>query len=151
MKGKENVTKPEGYVFGRPTSYKPEYCEKVIELGKQGDSLAQMASFFDVTRSTIDEWAKNNPDFSEALSRAKAHCQAWWEKEGRDGLRLGGGGFNAAVWKKSMEARFREDYTERKEVHQTGSMEHKHSLGDLTDEELAHIATAGRAGASSKT
>lgn len=124
---------------GRPTLYKPEYCETVIELGKQGDSLVQMASYFDVTRQSLMEWAKVHPEFSTALNIAKEHCQSWWEKAGREGMFLGGGGFNAAVWKKSMEARFREDYTERSEVHQTGTMEHKHSIGEMTDEQLARI------------
>lgn len=124
---------------GRPTLYRPEYCETVIELGKQGDSLVQMAAHFDVSRQTIENWASDHPEFLEALSKAKAHCQNWWEKAGREGMFLGGSGFNAAVWKKSMEARFREDYTERQEVHQTGTMEHKHSIGEMTDEELAKI------------
>ncbi|AEY69675.1 putative terminase small subunit [Brucella phage V_19] len=124
---------------GRPTLYRPEYCETVIELGKQGDSLAQMAAHFDVSRQTIENWASDHPEFLAALSRAKVHCQAWWEKAGREGMFLGGGGFNAAVWKKSMEARFREDYTERQEVHQTGTMEHKHSIGEMTDEDLAKV------------
>lgn len=128
---------------GRPSKYKPEYCETVIELGKQGDSIAQMASYFDVTRQTLENWASEHPEFLAALNRAKVHCQAWWEKAGREGMFLGGGGFNAAVWKKSMEARFREDYTERSEVHQTGTMEHKHSIGEMTDEQLANIASAG--------
>lgn len=99
---------------GRPSKYLPEYCETVIELGKQGKSLAQMCAHFDIARSTIDQWAEDHPDFSEALSRAKVHAQAWWEDQGMTGLTLQG--FNAAVWKKSVEARFREDYTERKEL-----------------------------------
>ncbi|QIC52902.1 putative terminase small subunit [Brucella phage EF4] len=65
---------------GRPTLYRPEYCETVIELGKQGDSLAQMAAHFDVSRQTIENWASDHPEFLAALSRAKVHCQAWWEK-----------------------------------------------------------------------
>jgi len=108
---------------GRPTLYRPEYCETVIELGKQGDSMAQMASHFDVSRQTIENWASDHPEFLEALSKAKAHCQAWWEKAGREGMFLGGSGFNAAVWKKSMEARFREDYTERTETKLSGDAE----------------------------
>ena len=99
---------------GLPSDYDPAYCERVIELGKQGKSKAQMAAAFDVSRQTIDNWAESHPDFLEALSRAMAHCQAWWEEQGQSGLITPG--FNAAVWKKSMEARFRDDYTERKEV-----------------------------------
>lgn len=99
---------------GRPTKYRKSYCEDVVELGKEGKSFAQMASHFDVGRTTIDRWAEDNEEFREALSRAKAHAQAWWEDMGMKGMV--GDKFNAAVWKKSMEARFREDYTERQEL-----------------------------------
>lgn len=99
--------------MGRPTDYDPAYCERVIELGKEGKSKAQMAAAFDVSRQTIDNWAAAHEDFLEALNRAMAHCQAWWEDKGQRGMEAPG--FNAAVWKKSVEARFRDDYTERQE------------------------------------
>lgn len=99
---------------GRPSIYDPSYCDVVIELGKEGKSLAQMCAHFDIARSTIDNWADLNPEFSEALSRARAHAQAWWEDKGMAGLTADK--FNSAVWTKSMQARFREDYTERQEV-----------------------------------
>lgn len=98
---------------GRPTKYDPSYCEDVIELGRAGKSLAQMCAHFDIARSTIDQWAQDNPEFSEALSRAKVHAQDWWESKGVEGMTSDK--FNAAIWKKSMEARFRDDYTERRE------------------------------------
>lgn len=99
---------------GRPTAYKPEYCDDVIELGKAGKSVAQMCAHFDISRQTIDNWAEANPAFLEALNRAKVHMQARLEEMGFSGLTSKD--FNAAVWKKTMEARFRDDYTERKEV-----------------------------------
>lgn len=119
---------------GRPSAYKPEYCAKVVEWGKQGYSPAQMCSEMDVARSTIDEWALKYPEFSEAFTRAKAHAQAWWEKTGQEAMFLPG--FNAAVWKKSMEARFREDYTERK----IEDVTLRANLAELTDEQLLSIA-----------
>ncbi|MBX3583564.1 MAG: hypothetical protein KF810_16890 [Rhizobiaceae bacterium] len=106
--------------MSRPSTYLPSYCDDVIKLGKEGKSKAQMASFFDVSRQTIDNWADANPEFLEALNRAMAHCQAWWEDKGQTGMEKAG--FNAAVWKKSVEARFRDDYTERKEVEHSGEM-----------------------------
>lgn len=99
---------------GQPTSYRPEYCEAVIALGREGKSKAQMAAHFDVARQTIDNWAAANPEFLEALDRAMTHCQAWWENTGQSGMFLQH--FNAPVWKKSVEARFRNDYTERQEI-----------------------------------
>jgi len=44
---------------------------------------------------------------------AKEMEQAWWEVAGRQGMYSEK--FNAAVWRKSMEARFRQDYTEPKQ------------------------------------
>lgn len=103
--------------MARPTVYDPAYCDQVVDLGKQGKSKAQMAAAFDVSRQTIDNWGAAHPEFLEALMRADAHCQAWWEDQGQ--LGLSAQGFNAAVWKKSVEARFREDYTERRDINQT--------------------------------
>lgn len=108
---------------GRPSTYDPAYCEQVITLGKDGKSKAQMAAHFDVSRQTIDNWAEEHEEFLEALTRAMAHCQSWWEDMGQSGLTAHG--FNAAVWKKSVEARFRDDYTERQEQTFRGEMTHR--------------------------
>ena len=121
---------------GRPSAYDPAYCDKVVELGKAGKSKAQMAAHFDVSRQTIDNWASDYPDFLEALNRAMAHCQAWWETKGAEGMEKPG--FNAAVWKKSVEARFRDDYTERREVSHSGEIVTK-------EQRDAAVAAAARA------
>jgi hypothetical protein len=99
---------------GRPSLYKLEYCDKVIELGKEGCSPAEIASHFDVDRETLANWGEAHPEFLAALTRAKVHEQAWWEKAGKSGMIADK--FNAQVWSKSVSARFRNDYTERKEV-----------------------------------
>lgn len=99
---------------GRPTLYRPEYCERVIELGREGKSPAQIASDLDVARPTLLAWSDQHPEFLTALTRAKVHEQAWWEDKGQAALTSDR--FNSAVWSKSMSARFREDYTERKEL-----------------------------------
>jgi len=107
--------------MGAPTSYKPEFCERVIELGKQGYSPSQIASDLEIGRASLHDWGKKYIDFSAALTRAKNEEQAYWEKTGHDSLKADK--FQAQVWKKSMEARFRDDYTERQHV------EHKVSGG----------------------
>ena len=99
---------------GRPSLYDPAYCEKVIEMGKMGKSIVQMASAFDVTRETIYEWTRVHPEFSDAISRAKVHAQHWWEEMGQAGLTMQG--FNASLWAKNVSCRFREDYSEPKNV-----------------------------------
>jgi hypothetical protein len=105
--------------MARPTDYKPEYCDQVIEWGRMGKSLTWMASQLDISRDTIYDWVKTKPEFSDAISRAKAHAQAHWEDLGEVGLSTQG--FNASVYTKSMAARFPEDWRDNKAVELTGA------------------------------
>jgi hypothetical protein len=98
---------------GRPSKYDPAYCDQVIELGKQGMSVVEIACELGVHRETIEKnWPENYPDFSEAFARARDESQAWWEKAGREGLTKDK--FNAQVWSRSMSARFPKDWRETK-------------------------------------
>jgi hypothetical protein len=99
---------------GRPSTYRPEYCEQVIEQGKLGKSPTQIAVAIGIARSTMQSWADQHLEFSAALTRAKECEQAWWEDTGQSGLTADK--FNSAVWAKSMSSRFRDDYTERREL-----------------------------------
>jgi hypothetical protein len=110
--------KPAKRPVGRPTKYKPEYCEQIIQLGKEGKSIAQMASFFDVDKASIFDWAAAHEDFSTALACARAHSQTWWEDKAQQNL--ASRDFNAQLWLKSVASRFRDDYTERTQTEITG-------------------------------
>lgn len=98
---------------GRPTKYDEKFCEVVRMVGSQGGWVCEMAEACDVHRSTLDEWASKHPKFSAALARAKQESQAWYERVGRDALYADK--FNSHLWTKTVQARFREDYTERRE------------------------------------
>lgn len=103
---------PKKRPVGRPTTYKPEYCDKIVELAKTGAGMVEWALACETDRPTLYYWAEHHPEFLTALSRAKMEEQRWWEQAGRGGMYLDK--FNALVWKTSMQARFRDDYTERK-------------------------------------
>lgn len=111
--------KPEGYVFGRPTKYRAEYCEQVIELGKLGKSLVQIASALDVTKPTLADWCELYPDFSSAMEKSRAHAQAHWEELGYDGMKSKS--IDASIWSRSMAARFPADWRESKHQEVTGA------------------------------
>jgi transposase len=98
--------------------YRPEYCELAIEIGKRGGGPNDIACEIGVLRENLYEWAKVHPEFLTALKQAKQHEQKWWENKGIEGL--GADKFNAMVWKVSMQARFRDDYTEKKITEVTG-------------------------------
>jgi hypothetical protein len=113
MAVKKAIASKEKRPVGRPSLYRPEYCERVIQLGRDGCSPAEIASELDVDRMTLKNWADENPEFFAALTRAKTHEQAWWEKAGKSGMIADK--FNAQVWTKSVSARFRDDYCEKRE------------------------------------
>lgn len=96
---------------GRPTQYRPEYCESVIEWGKQGKSRTWIASEIGVTRETLYEWERVHTEFSDAMARAKVFEQRWWEDAGQDGMKLQG--FGQSIWSRSMAARFPKEWREK--------------------------------------
>jgi len=99
---------------GRPTTYDPSFCEKVIEWGRLGKSKAWMAAELGTTRKTFYEWEAANPQFRDALECAMELAQQWWEDAGQNAL--GTREFQASVWSRSMAARFPKDWREKQAV-----------------------------------
>lgn len=69
--------------MGRPTKYKPEFCERIIELATIGKTVQQWAAELGVSVPTLDEWAAVHEDFSQAKSKARSLCQNWWIEQAR--------------------------------------------------------------------
>ena len=106
-----STEKPDGYVFGRPTKYRPEMCEQVIEFGREGKSRAWIAAALHVAKSSLQLWEAEYPDFSAAMARAKTLEQVWWEDKGQENL--GAVSFQSSMWNRSMAARFPDDWREK--------------------------------------
>jgi transposase-like protein len=128
---------------GRPPDYRPEFCERIIELGKLGYSQARMAADLDIAKATINLWASKYPEFMNALTRARTHSQAWWEREAHGGLK--NREFNAAIWDKSVKSMFREDYTDRTVNEMVGKDGEELKLSDSSDAARAIAFMLGRA------
>lgn len=103
---------PKKRPVGRPSKYKPEFCERMLEMAAEGCGMAEYAAEFGIDRTTLFDWAASHEDFSTALTRAKILEQAWFEREAR--LNMRNKEFNANLWYRSALSRFREDYAERK-------------------------------------
>ena len=108
---------------GRPSKYDPAFCERIIQLGKLGKSIEQIACELDVGTRTIYEWRDVHPEFSRALEIAKEYEQYWWETiaqthmiEEKDAAKL-----NATIWSRSMAARFPKKYRESTKTEITGA------------------------------
>lgn len=57
---------------GRPTKYKEEYAEQAYKLCLLGHTDAELAEFFEVEESTINNWKLAHPDFLESIKRGKS-------------------------------------------------------------------------------
>ena len=64
--------KPEGYVFGRPTLYRPEYCQRAIEFMGHGYSVTALAGHLGMSKDAIYDWINLYPDFRHAVNMGRA-------------------------------------------------------------------------------
>ena len=127
---------PKKRPVGRPTKYKPEYCERVLEMAAEGASMAEYAAEFGIDRTTLFDWRDQHEDFSTALTRAKILEQAWFEREAR--LNMRNKDFNANLWYRSALSRFRDDYAERRITEVSGP-----DGGAIKTESVTKIDTRG--------
>ncbi len=72
------------------SKYKHEYCQAVVEDAARGHTLGATAALFGVDRNALYKWADAHPEFAEALSRAKAIRQRYYEGHLIDMGRRGG-------------------------------------------------------------
>lgn len=56
---------------GRPTKFKPEYCEQARKLALLGATDAEVAEFFGVTEQTVNNWKIDFPEFFESIRAGK--------------------------------------------------------------------------------
>lgn len=59
---------------GRPTDYRPEYCEQALELCLNGATDEEIADTFGVHVATLYRWKAKYPEFREALKAGKEAC-----------------------------------------------------------------------------
>lgn len=112
---------------GRPSTYKKDYARKLPGMMKNGESVLEVCAKLKISKDCFYTWVKKHQDFADAFTRAKELSQAWWEKQGREGLHdttvteyhengkprsLTRTQFNDRLWGINMRNRFRSDWTE---------------------------------------
>lgn len=109
-----------GNKVGRPSKYKPEYCEAIVEHMQDGASITSFAASIGVCRDTITEWGKAHPDFFVSVKAGKAACARWWEERLRDIAREGGatGQATAAIF--GLKNMAPDDFREKQEHEHSG-------------------------------
>lgn len=106
--------------IGRPTKYTPEMCDIVEKCGEAGGTVTEMAQACGVVVSTLYEWEKNHPDFSESFTRAQEMAETFFARRLRDGLALPPSEFQGAANLKYMAQRFQERWSEKQKLEHSG-------------------------------
>ena len=91
---------------GRPTKYKNEYCDLLVNWMAGGLSFESFGSEVDASKQTLYTWTTKHPEFLDAKRVGTTKGQAFWEKLGRQAVVGKIPGFNATVWIFSMKNRF---------------------------------------------
>ena len=128
-------------VTGRPTEYRPEYDDLIVERAQEGACFTEFAAEVGVSRQTLHNWKKAHPSFLDAYTRAEQVGEAYWAKKLRTELMLDNKA-NAPLVKLYFANRF--NWSDKITSEHTGKdgapIQHAISLANLTDEQLRAIA-----------
>lgn len=95
-----------------PTKYKKEFCDIVVELGKQGYSIAMMASKIGVAKQSLYNYSAQYPEFLDAMRLSLTHAQSFHEHLQLEAVKGDLKDFNSQVHQLIMKNRFRDDYSD---------------------------------------
>jgi hypothetical protein len=130
---------PKKHPGGRPTKYKKEYCQDLIDFMSQGYSFEAFAGKILVAKDTLNEWCDVHPEFSAAKRLARESCRMFWEKIALDHIvsksivGVGAQSLNSSVWMFNMKNRF--GWTDRITVDAAQSNQKPIALAYTMDDE----------------
>jgi hypothetical protein len=83
--------------------FDPEMYEMIIEMGKQGKSLAEMCVACEISKQTAHAWRAKDPIWDDSLNRALTAREAFLNAQGARNVEWvdnkGNPQFRAEVWK----------------------------------------------------
>ena len=98
--------RPPTYTTGRPTKFRPQYCDMLIVHMSEGLSFEAFAGLVNVNLDTLYNWESLFPEFSDAKKIGVQKSRLFWETVGRQGAVGRIKNFNAASYCFNMKNRF---------------------------------------------
>lgn len=94
--------------------FKPEMCDRMIELGQQGASQKMIWAEMGITKDVAKSWQKKYPEFADALDMALVHAQAYWEREML--ANVNNRAYNSRLAEIALRGQFPQDYKDTREL-----------------------------------
>jgi len=124
---------------GRPTKYKPEYCQQLIDHMSQGLSFESFAANLNTWAGTLYRWEQEFSEFREAKNIGFERCRAFYEKAGVAGMMGKVKNFNQTVWLFNLKNRFPKQWRDRHEIDVHATIETKESGPERLVEEIKMV------------
>jgi hypothetical protein len=105
---------------GRPTKYSAKLCKLLPYLFANGESVAEVCAYLDITKETFFQWVKQHQGFSDSYKNGLELSEAWWKRIGRAGS-IGKAKIQPATWIFNTKNRFR--WTDRQDMNVTGNVD----------------------------
>lgn len=110
---------------GRPTKYKPEFCEIIEKDLAMGYSKEAACGGIGITKETMYQWIKTHPEFSDAIRRGELKSIRHYESrliahgsgKKMDGFDQSKSNLNAIIF--PLKTRFHRVYGERQKIETT--------------------------------
>lgn len=99
---------------GRPTLYKPEYCQMLIEHMARGGSFEGFAGTIRVSSEVLYDWIERHSEFLQAKKEGFAASRVFWEQTMADQATGKINGSSTALIF-ALKNRFPKDYRDRTE------------------------------------
>lgn len=99
---------------GRPTDYKPEYCQLLIEHMGEGFSFEAFAAIVNCHKDTLYQWVLSHNEFSDSKKIAFERSRLFWERVGIDIAVKGEGNATAFIF--NMKNRFKGEWRDKIET-----------------------------------
>lgn len=103
---------------GRPSKYRPEMCEQVINWMYQGHSKTEVAYLLKISKETLYQWVKEYPEFSDAIKKGVNFAEGWWKINGTQNI--DNKDFNSTLWYMNMKNRF--GWADKQETSHSGEV-----------------------------
>jgi hypothetical protein len=137
--------------MGRPTKYKTDYCQMLIDHMADGLSFEAFGGLVGVSKQTLYDWEEKHEDFLDAKKLGESKARLYWEKVGRDGLyheafkdqdgMTVNRSINATIWIFNMKNRFK--WRDRIEEVDPSDKDDR-PLAELSDSELLKMRGNGK-------
>ncbi|MBW2610684.1 MAG: hypothetical protein JRC68_10135 [Deltaproteobacteria bacterium] len=88
---------------GRPTKYRKEHCDVVVNLMKKGWSKVEVCAQLEIDYHTFLSWQEKHKPFLQSVKRGDKLSEAWWMGKGR--ISLNDSTFNSTLWYMNMKNR----------------------------------------------